>query len=212
MKRLHPILFAPLCASLALLCACGDIVDISSEESYSQKCSSSADFDGFQKDFGGYKEGKSIPYKHSDGYLFSLTVTSRTKEFDSACQKHMNTVLESPYPIYYSSVSATAPTFYYSELDQLRNDAVVVKVGQYTFALQNPKGLDSTKVSTMEINGVKYTDVAVSNGRKYKQPYTNINQYSTEESDAKLYYQTKKGILKIELEDGSSIAINEGDK
>jgi frataxin-like iron-binding protein CyaY len=64
----------------------------------------------------------------------------------------------------------------------------------------------------MEINGVKYTDVAVSNGRKYKQPYTNINQYTTEESDAKLYYQTKKGILKIELEDGSSIAINEGDK
>ena len=64
----------------------------------------------------------------------------------------------------------------------------------------------------MEINGVKYKDVAISKGRKFKQPYTNINQYSTEESDAKLYYQTKKGILKIELEDGSSIAINEGDK
>lgn len=211
MKRLN--ILASLYATLALLSACGDIeIADSSTNNYSEHCSSDVNFQAYQEDFGGYKEGKSIPYKHSDGYLFSLTVTSRTKEFDSACQKHMNTVLESPYPIYYISVSATAPTFYYSELDQLRNDAVVVKVGQYTFALQNPKGLDSTQVSTMEINGVKYKDVAVSKGRKFKQPYTNINQYSTEESDAKLYYQTKKGILKIELEDGSSIAINEGDK
>ena len=72
--------------------------------------------------------------------------------------------------------------------------------------------IDDSQILFMEINGVKYTDVAVSNGRKYKQPYTSVNQYSTEESDAKLYYQTKKGILKIELEDGSSISINEGDK
>ena len=211
MKRLN--ILASLYATLTLLSACGDIeIADSSTNNYSEHCSSDVNFQAYQEDFGGYKVGKSIPYKHSDGYLFSLTVTDRTKEMDSGCQKHLNTLLESPYPIYSITVSATAPTFYFSEFDKQTRDAVNVNVGQYTFVLPNPQNRDSTQVSTMEINGVKYKDVAVSKGRKFKQPYTNINQYSTEESDAKLYYQTKKGILKIELEDGSSIAINEGDK
>jgi frataxin-like iron-binding protein CyaY len=63
----------------------------------------------------------------------------------------------------------------------------------------------------MEINGVTYTDVAVVDGRKYEQPRKSEYQTKTVESDAKLYYQTKKGILKIEMEDGSYIAINEED-
>ena len=211
MKRLN--ILAPLCISLALLSACGDIeIADSSSNNYSEQCRSDIDFQAYQKDFGGYKKGKSIPYKHSDGYLFSLTVTSITKEMDPGCQKHMNTLLESPYPIYSITVSALAPTFYFSDLDKQTRDAVNVNVGQYTFVLPNPQNRDSTQVSTMEINGVKYKDVAVSKGRKFKQPYTSISQTETEESDAKLYYQTKKGILKIEMEDGSYFAINEGDK
>jgi hypothetical protein len=63
----------------------------------------------------------------------------------------------------------------------------------------------------MEINGVAYADVAVAKGRKYEEPYKNDYQTNTVESSARLYYQTKKGILKIEMEDGSYIAINEED-
>ena len=63
----------------------------------------------------------------------------------------------------------------------------------------------------MKINGVVYTGVAVSNGRKNEQPDKDYYQDASVKSDAKLYYNTKKGILKIELEDGSHIAINEED-
>ena len=61
------------CSALVLLCACGDIV--SSSETYSRRCSDNSNIEGYAADFGGYKKGKKIPFKHSDGYLFSLTVT-----------------------------------------------------------------------------------------------------------------------------------------
>ncbi len=80
------------CASLILLCACGDI--ISSSENYSQRCVDNSNIQGYAAEFGGYKKGKSIPFKHSDGYLFSLTVTERTNSIDYNCQKHFKTTLE----------------------------------------------------------------------------------------------------------------------
>jgi hypothetical protein len=200
-----------ICSTLGLLCACSEK---SSTEPNFQKCSDTSKIRGFQADFGGYKEGKTIPFKHSDGYLFSLAVTDRDNYIDDMCQKHLNTILESAYPIYTISLSAETATFYYNENDKL-NQSIMVKFGQYIFSLKDPEGLkkasDSSYVEKMEINGVTYTDVAVADGRKYEQPYKSEYQTKIVESNAKLYYQTKNGILKIEMEDGSYIAINEED-
>lgn len=200
-----------ICSTLGLLCACSEK---STTEPNFQKCSDTSKIKGYQADFGGYKEGKTIPFKHSDGYLFSFAVTDRDNFIDDACQKHLNTTLESAYPIYSISLSAETTTFYYNEDDKL-NQSITVKFGQYIFSLRNPESLksahDSSYIEKMEINGVAYADVAVAKGRKYEQPYKNDYQTNTVESSAKLYYQTKKGILKIEMEDGSYIAINEKD-
>lgn len=203
------------CSALVLLCACGDIV--SSSETYSQRCSDNSNIVGYAADFGGYKKGKKIPFKHSDGYLFSLTVTERKNSIDYSCQKHLKTTLESAYPIYFISLASDASTFYYSEEDKKKSGSVDVVFGQYAFSLPNPlalqnvPGSDSSYIDTMKINGVVYTGVAVSNGRKNEQPDKDYYQDASVKSDAKLYYNTKKGILKIELEDGSHIAINEED-
>jgi hypothetical protein len=200
-----------ICSTLGLLCACSEK---STTEPNFQKCSDTSKIKGYQADFGGYKEGKTIPFKHSDGYLFSFAVTDRDNFIDDACQKHLNTILESAYPIYTISLSAETATFYYNENDKL-NQSIMVRFGQYIFSLKNPESLknahDSSYIEKMEINGVTYTDVAVVDGRKYEQPRKSEYQTKTVESDAKLYYQTKKGILKIEMEDGSYIAINEED-
>lgn len=200
-----------ICSTLGLLCACSEK---STTEPNFQKCSDTSKIKGYQADFGGYKEGKTIPFKHSDGYLFSFAVTDRDNFIDDACQKHLNTTLESAYPIYSISLSAETTTFYYNEDDKL-NQSITVKFGQYIFSLRNPESLksahDSSYIEKMEINGVAYADVAVAKGRKYEQPYKSDYQTKTVESSAKLYYQTKTGILKIEMEDGSYIAINEED-
>ena len=200
-----------ICSTLGLLCACSEK---STTEPNFQKCSDTSKIKGYQADFGGYKEGKTIPFKHSDGYLFSFAVTDRDNFIDDACQKHLNTILESAYPIYTISLSAETTTFYYNENDKL-NQSIMVRFGQYIFSLKNPESLknasDSSYIEKMEINGVSYTDVAVADGRKYEQPYKSDYQTKTVESSAKLYYQTKMGILKIEMEDGSYIAINEED-
>jgi hypothetical protein len=212
--------------SLAILCACGDVVE--TEPNY-YKCSDNSKISGYAAEFGNYKVGKTIPYKHSDGYLFSLAVIDRDNYIDDVCTKHLNTILESAYPIYTISLSAETATFYYNEDDKL-NQSITVKFGQYVFSLKDPEGLkrtltwtkvdgkdslayvrDSSYIEKMEINGVAYADVAVAKGRKYEQPYMNDYLTNTVESNAKLYYQTKKGILKIEMEDGSYIAINEED-
>ena len=212
------------CASLVLLCACGEIDTY--PDTYSQRCSDTAAIDGFQADFGGYKKGKRIPYKHSDGYLFALTVTDRENYIDGASEKHLVTTLESAYPIYSVTVSGKTGTFYYDGAQKNRQP-LEIEFGQYVFTVVDPLilkevlhvakvngkdtllyGPDSNYIEKMEVNGVTYKDVAVSHGEKYK---SFNNKYSTVKSDAKLYYQTKKGILKIELEDGSHIAINEED-
>ena len=197
--------------SLVFLCACGDVV---TTESNYYKCSDNSKISGYAAEFGNYKVGKTIPYKHSDGYLFSLAVIDRDNYIDDVCTKHLNTILESAYPIYSISLSIETTTFYYNEQDKL-NQTITVEFGQYVFSLRNPESLksahDSSYIEKMEINGVTYTDVAVAKGRKYEQPYKNDYQTNTVESSAKLYYQTKKGILKIEMEDGSYIAINEED-
>lgn len=212
--------------SLAILCACGDVVE--TEPNY-YKCSDNSKISGYAAEFGNYKVGKTIPYKHSDGYLFSLAVIDRDNYIDETCSKHLNVILESAYPIYTISLSAETATFYYNEDDKL-NQTITVKFGQYIFSLRNPERLekelalinadgkdslayvrDSSYIEKMEINGVAYADVAVAKGRKYEQPYKNDYQTNMVESSARLYYQTKKGILKIEMEDGSYIAINEED-
>jgi hypothetical protein len=197
--------------SLAILCACGDVVE--TEPNY-YKCSDNSKISGYAAEFGNYKVGKTIPYKHSDGYLFSLAVIDRDNYIDDVCTKHLNTILESAYPIYSISLSIETTTFYYNEQDKL-NQTITAEFGQYVFSLRNPESLksahDSSYIEKMEINGVTYTDVAVAKGRKYEQPYKNDYQTNTVESSAKLHYQTKKGILKIEMEDGSYIAINEED-
>jgi hypothetical protein len=197
--------------SFAILCACGDVVE--TEPNY-YKCSDNSKISGYAAEFGNYKVGKTIPYKHSDGYLFSLAVIDRDNYIDDVCTKHLNTILESAYPIYSISLSIETTTFYYNEQDKL-NQTMTAEFGQYVFSLRNPESLksahDSSYIEKMEINGVAYADVAVAKGRKYEEPYKNDYQTNTVESSARLYYQTKKGILKIEMEDGSYIAINEED-
>ncbi|WP_405338728.1 hypothetical protein [Fibrobacter sp.] len=208
MRKLYSKILVSLIASLGLFCGCGEVDD--APPTYSQKCGDVAEFEGFQASFGSYKEGKTIPFKHSDGYLFSLTVVSKDKYIEeTSCLRCMYTLLESAYPIYSISVSAVAPSFYFDEKDKLNRDAVDVRFGQYLFTLKNPIALgesDSSYIDTLEVNGVTYTGVAVSNG-----VLQNGSQGKSVPTDAKLYYQEKKGILKIELEDGSYIAINEED-
>ena len=218
MKRMCSCVFILECIALALLCACTDID--SSTQTYSERCRDDAKITGYQADFGGYKKGKTIPFKHSDGYLFSFAVTDRNNYLDEICQKQLNTTLESAYPIYMISLSVKNPSFYYDSDDKEKHEVVEAHFGQYTFSLVNPLahqkarivekvggkdsiyyGPDSLYFDEMEINGVSYKDVAVS--------YGSNDRDSSAESDVKLYYQTKKGILKIEMEDGSHIAINE---
>lgn len=226
MNSLRLRIFAFLSSSIALLSACTGSDDPSSTlDTYNQRCADNLNIEGFQADFGGYKEGKSIPFKHSDGYLFSLTVTSKDQYFDDFCAQRQSVVLESLYPIYYITVSAGSLSYFNSDADKMNLDTISVHIGQYLFTLRNPEGLkkslvkakdededssryvqDTAYVDTMEINGVTYTEVAVSQGRKQ------VNENKTAKSDARLYYQAKKGILKIELEDGSYIAINEKEK
>lgn len=208
MRKLYSKILVSLIASLGLFCGCGEVDD--APPTYSQKCGDVAEFEGFQASFGSYKEGKTIPFKHSDGYLFSLTVVSKDKYIDETfCLRRMNTLLESAYPIYSISISAEAPSFYFDEKDKLNRDAVEARFGQYLFTLKNPLAFtgkaDSFFIDTLKVNGVTYTDVAVSEGRIKGARGEMVS------SDAKLYYQTKNGILKIELEDGSYIAINEED-
>lgn len=197
--------------SLAFFCACGDVVE--TEPNYFN-CSDNSKISGFPAKFGNYKVGNTIPFKHSDGYLFSLAVIDKENYIDEACSKHLNVILESAYPIYSISLSIETTTFYYNEQDKL-NQTITAEFGQYVFSLRNPESLksahDSSYIEKMEINGVAYADVAVAKGRKYEQPYKNDYRTNTVESSARLYYQTKKGILKIEMEDGSYIAINEED-
>lgn len=220
------------CASMALLCSCGEIEIASQDDGFSQKCASSPSINSFQKNFGGYKKGKSIPFKHSDGYLFSLAVTDWDNYMDEhSCQAKLDILLESAYPIYSIPLSTTAPTFYYDESHKSYSGVFEVQFGQYLFYLDNPLphkqaiaqkdldgkdtifyGPDSLYIGKMEINGVTYDDVLVSHGRKYEPSYDIHVMDKVVLSDAKLYYQEKKGILKIELEDGSHIAINEKEK
>ena len=228
MTRFRFILPVLACASLMLLGACGDL-DLQPTDSNSQKCSTTPQITGFLADFGGYKKGKSIPFKHSDGYLFSLMVTDRQNYIDDYCQKHLNTSLESPYPIYSILLSSQTNTFYYDEKDKQNSGIIDVDFGQYRFSLRNPVslqnslvttkvhgkdtmfyGIDSMYIDTIRINDVLYTEVAVSHGGKLKRTSkTDFQNSNTIASDAKLYYNTKKGILKIEMEDGSHISINE---
>ena len=188
------------CASMALLCSCGEIEIASQDDGFSQKCASSPSINSFQKNFGGYKKGKSIPFKHSDGYLFSLAVTDWDNYMDEhSCQAKLDILLESAYPIYSIPLSTTAPTFYYDESHKSYSGVFEVQFGQYLFYLDKPL---PHKQAIAQKN----------HGRKYEPSYDIHVMDKVVLSDAKLYYQEKKGILKIELEDGSHIAINEKEK
>ena len=191
------------CASMALLCSCGEIEIASQDDGFSQKCASSP-----------------------------LAVTDWDNYMDEhSCQAKLDILLESAYPIYSIPLSTTAPTFYYDESHKSYSGVFEVQFGQYLFYLDNPLphkqaiaqknldgkdtifyGPDSLYIGKMEINGVTYDDVLVSHGRKYEPSYDIHVMDKVVLSDAKLYYQEKKGILKIELEDGSHIAINEKEK
>ena len=228
MTKLNSKLLTLACSTLALLCACGEL-ETQPIDSNSQRCSDNSKITGFLPDFGGYKKGQSIPFKHSDGYLFSLMVTDRQNYIDDFCQKHLNTSLESPYPIYSILLSGKTNTFYYDEKDKQNSGLIEVDFGQYRFSISNPNaikntiittkvndkdtmfyGIDSSYIDTIKINDVMYTGVVVSRGEKLTHmSNTDFQNSNTVASDAKLYYNTKKGILKIEMEDGSHISINE---
>ena len=218
-----------LFAMCALFCACGGDSDVSAEagDNYSERCYDQKNLEGFQADFGNYRRGQTIPFLFSDGLMFPLAVSDVEQGMDEVtCRKYKFTWLESSFPIYSIKISAYAPTFYYNEVDKLYSDTLRVTFGQYVFTLDNPEvhrnstrirrsngsdslayNPDSLFVDTMMINGVKYTDVAVSYGRKYE----SVSQTKLVKADARLYYQAEKGILKIDMEDGSSISIREED-
>lgn len=221
MKRLYFRIFGLVCASIALLSACSEDILSTPPDTYSERCADNLKFEGFQVDFGGYEVGKSIPFMHSDGYNFSLTVTKRDKFFDDLCYKTLYTVLESAYPMYYMSLTSGSPV--YTSASDPWAVAVTISFGQHKFIARDPEyyknkkvpiveqidgkdtvyyGPDSTYFDKMEINGVTYTDVVVAYGKM-------LNSNKDIETGAKLYYQTKKGILKIEFADFSYIAINE---
>lgn len=179
-----------------------------------ESCKDVVDLSAFQENFGSYELSKKIPFKHSNGYTFYMEVVQIDKGADDFCNMRHNIVLESTYPIYtinlYTSRNSTSlgP----SKNDQ---DTIGVSFGQYRFTLVNPEA-DTSNVDTLVINNKIYADVAIVKGRKIKQTEVipaYISSYDEEEetieSDAKLYYQTRKGILKIEMEDNTYIAINE---
>ena len=151
MTKFNSKLLTLACTTLALLCACGEF-ETQPIDSNSQRCSDNSKITGFLADFGGYKKGQSIPFKHSDGYLFSLMVTDRQNYIDELCQKHLNTSLESPYPIYSLLLSGKTNTFYYDEKDKQNSGLIEVDFGQYRFSLRNPNALKNTLIAT-KVNG-----------------------------------------------------------
>ena len=225
MKLLHPIKILSLIASLALFSACDDAS--SSINIPNENCSNNSKITGFLNDFGGYKNDKYIPFMHSDGYNFKFLVTDRVRTTDELCKRHLYTKLVSDYPIYTIGLDANADNYTYvinGQSSPPDDGFISVTFGQYVFTVYPPsyvkdslyrlygkKNLDASFIDTMEINGVTYTDVFVSEGRKHVLPHKTNAEDKFVDSDAKLYYQAKKGILKIEMEDGSFIAINEED-
>ena len=223
MKSMHSIKIIPLIASLALFYACDDAS--SSISIPNENCSNNSKITGFLSDFGGYKNDKYIPFMHSDGYNFKFLVTDRVRTTDELCKRHLYSKLVSDYPIYTIGLNAEADNYTYiinGQSSQVDDGFINVTFGQYLFTVYPPsyvkdslylyygkKNLETSFIDTMEINGVTYTDVFVSNGKKHVLPYKTNDQDKFVDSDAKLYYQAKKGILKIEMEDGSYIAINE---
>lgn len=179
-----------------------------------ETCKEVSDLSDFQENFGSYKADQKLPFKHSNGYSFILSVTDYKKEADQFCNENIDISLESSYPIYSINLHAVQNSLKFAHATSL-DDSIAVTFGQYHFGLQNPKN-DSTRIDTLIINNKIYTDVSVAKGRKVKNESRkeayNDNYEETVKSDARLYYQFEKGILKIEMEDGTYIALNEQEK
>lgn len=209
------LISASIFASVSIFIGCTD--SDSGYDAHYESCKDVADLSEFQENFGSYKLEKKIPFKHSNGYTFYMEVTQCDRGADDFCNMRQTITLESSYPIYTINLTSSQKSTYL-EPSKIYGDTLAVSFGQYRFTLKNPKA-DSSRIDTLILNKIAYTDVAVAIGRKVKQTevipayISSSNEVEeTVESDAKLYYQSKKGILKIEMEDGSYIVINEKEK
>lgn len=189
--------------------------DSSSDPQY-QSCLDVANLSEFQQQFGSYKASQKISFSHSNGYTFFFEVTDYDKSADDFCNMNSDVLLESTYPIYsihiHSSISSVS-------LDKAKRDTISVTFGQYQFTLMNPDEIKAlskdSKGSKDELENYSFVDTLKINNNIYTDVYEVIGRMTTNEtveSDPKLYYQVEKGILKIVMDDGSYIAINEKEK
>lgn len=215
----------PIVAICSLLCL--DILGCSPEDMDEFLCSPKVETLGdFQKNFGKYDSGDTVMFEHSNGYSFNMVVVEDSvfyfspfgtyaSKFDIPCKDADNVptahqmrevLLESDYPMYTIQIKMAQKDY--------GREGIDITFGQYEFTIykedleRNPL---ADSIGSLEINGKKYDDVIATKGKKvvYGQDEDDSVVYKSVDSESRVFYNKKKGILKIELEDGSFIAINE---
>lgn len=210
---------------LSLLVACG-------EGLFKDFCIPSIDpLCDYQKKFGGYDYGDTLHFLHSNGYTFDLAVIRDDVSYradDGGLYKSENDIpcndngpttavrlrsvrLESVFPMMAIDLEMNG--------DNRLSQSIEVYMGQYHFSLNRSdfeeKSSDKSRlVDSVEINGHVYRNVAVVEGvRHMEKEYAYDGFYGVKKNDipssAKIYYLEKKGLLKIEFDDGEFIALKE---
>lgn len=184
---------AIIALSSACFIACAD--DTSTTTGSYRSCSRVSSLNDYQKNFGKYKLNEKIPFRHSDGQDIFLTVTKALNDADSmSCQVFRDVWLESDYPILSIKLNA-------SSVDSSSTSIRTIKatIGKHEFYLDDPSTSNNldTLIESLKVNKNTYHDVAV------------VKDLSSLNSGAMVYYNQKSGIIRIDLEDESSITLNE---
>ncbi len=185
----------------------------------------------FQKKFGGYDYGDTLHFSHSNGYTFDLAVVKddvsyRTddgglynREKDIPCNENGPTTAVRLRSVRLEAVFPMLSIDLEMDGDNRWSQSIEVYMGQYRFSLnrsdfEEKSSEKSRLVDSVEVNGHVYRNVAVVEGVRHTEKqyaYDGVQGVKKNDapSSAKMYYLEKKGIIKIELEDGSFIALKE---
>lgn len=185
--------------TLATTFACFTACDPSSDyhapnTSAYNSCERVAVLSSFQKEFGGYKLKDKIPFKHSDGFDFIATVTKEINDAnDYTCEVTRDVWLTADYPAITIKLNTAASSI------SNTIDSYTATIGQHQFTLR-------------DLTDTTFRDTLIDSLKVNKNTYYNLGVATDKgnlKSDSKIYYNNKYGIIKITLEDGSSITLND---
>ena len=175
-----------------------------------------------QKTVGGFKNGATTHYVHSEGFEFDLTVSQDSifkNEWSEFCveveEEDRTILLTSTYPIMSVEVN------FYGNIDDSdeKNTRMPMRIShgntKFSAALDSngtplEKGIENTlmMLDTITFNGTTYDSVFVIMDNAH---YDGLNYHEDVPGDtAYLYFSKEKGILKLETTDGKSFTIKEG--